>query len=149
VVKPASSVALACATARAVPQREAFVEDLIVPARLVIGVQEEVTVALDHAGHEGRPGKVDHLRTGGRREVGAGGGDPVALHQHLPAGMDLASVEHAVGLEQDRRGGVGDRGRGHRQQSHHPAHAKAPFPSPSPLRRQGPIFLTQSETPRG
>jgi hypothetical protein len=38
------------------PKGERFVKDLIVPQGLVIGVEEKVGMALDHAWNEGGPG---------------------------------------------------------------------------------------------
>ena len=97
-MKPASSVALALRDGARGAQRERLVQHLIVPARLVIGVQEQMAVPLDHPGHQRVAGQVDHLRAGGGGQVRADRGDPVALDQHLPAGMDLAvdAVEHAA-----------------------------------------------------
>ena len=42
-------------------QRERLVQHLIVPQRLVVGVEEEVRMALDHAGHQGGAGQVDRF----------------------------------------------------------------------------------------
>ncbi len=96
-------------------QREAFVEHLIVPARLVIGVEEEVAVAFDQAGYQRIAGQVDHLCVGRDGEVGPGGDDPVAFDQYLPADVDRLPVEDAIGLEQGGGGGGERRGREHQR----------------------------------
>ena len=81
-------------------------EYLVVPARLVVRVEEKVTVPLDHAGHQGRAGKVDRLRIDRDRQIRSDRDDPVLGDEHLPAGMDLAvdAVEYAHGLQQQRNG---------------------------------------------
>ena len=85
-------------------QRERLVQHLIVPQGLVVGVEEEVRMALDHAGHQGRAGQVDDPGAGGRGEVGPGRGDPVAVDQHRPAFVRarIDAVEHPRGAEEDR-----------------------------------------------
>ena len=92
-------------------QRERLVQHLIVPLGLVVRVEEEVRMALDHAGHQGRARKVDRARAGGSGEVRADRRDPVALDQHRPAFMRcrIDPVEHPRGAEEE---GVGERRRG-------------------------------------
>ena len=52
---------------------------LVVPGRLVIRVQEQMPVPLDHAGHQRVARQIDHLHAGGDRQVRANRGDLVAL----------------------------------------------------------------------
>ena len=114
VVKPAIERPLGLDDGAGGAQRERLVQHLIVPQGLVVGVQEEVRMALDHAGHQRCAGKVDGPRAGGRGEVRADRGDPVAVDEHLPALVRLRvdAVEHARGAEEER---IGGRGRGEAQ----------------------------------
>ena len=96
MVKPAVKRALGVVDRAGGAQRQRLVEHLIVPQGLVIGVEEEVAVALDQPGHEGRAGKVDHPGAGGSGEIGPGRDDAVAVDQHLPAGVHRIAVEHAA-----------------------------------------------------
>ena len=85
-------------------QRQRLVQHLIVPARLVVGMEEEVAVPLDHPRHQRVAGQVDGARAGGNGEVGADRDDAVAAHQDLPAGVGLAvdAVEHRGRAQQER-----------------------------------------------
>ena len=95
-------------------QRERLVQHLIVPQGLVVGMQEQVRMALDHSGHQRSAGEVDRARAGGRGQVRADRGNPVAVDQHRPALVRLRidAVEHPRGAEEDR---IGGRGRGEAQ----------------------------------
>jgi hypothetical protein len=115
-------------------QRKRLVQHLIVPAGLVIRMEEQVSVPLDHPRHQRLAGQVDDLGVGGRGQVRPDRGDAVALDQNLPAGMRLAvhPVEYARGLQQHRllrRLGGGEGGRRpeqHRQYKSQPAHGFLP-----------------------
>ena len=85
-------------------ERQRLLEHLVVPGGLVVGVEEEVGVALDQpgqkcgAGQLDPPGAVrDRHRVGGPR-----GGDPLAVDDDHPAVVDRLAVEHPVG---DQDGG--------------------------------------------
>ena len=95
-----------------------FAQHLVVPARLVIGVKEQVRMALDHARHQGHAGQVDHPRARRRCHVRARRLDPFPTHQHRPAvvRMRVDAVEDAGGAEQDRLLGQGRRARQEHQQ---------------------------------
>lgn len=73
-------------------------------------------MTLDHAWHEGRAGKFDHLRPRGRGDIGTSGGDAVALDEHGPAFMRyrVHTVEDAGRAEEKS---VGGRGRAQTQDS--------------------------------
>ncbi len=104
-------------------QRQCLVQDLIVPRRLVIGVEEKVAVALDHAGHQRRAGQVDDPRAGRRRQVRPDGSDALAVDEHLPPrvrrGVD--PVEHLRRAQEDRLG-HGRRGEQERGGAEGPLH---------------------------
>ena len=82
-------------------QRQRLVQHLIVPQRLVIGMEEEVRMALDHARDQGLAGQVDDPGAGRRGDVRPDGLDLVALDQHRPALVRLRihPVEDARGAE--------------------------------------------------
>ena len=98
-------------------ERERLMQDLIVPERLVVRVQEEVRVPLDHAGHEGGAGQLDGAGARGGREVRPRRSDLVALYEYRPAFVRLRvhAVEHASGVEEE---GVGERRNGGKQRHH-------------------------------
>ena len=89
-------------------QRERLVKHLIVPQGLVVRVEEEVRMALDHSGHQRRAGKIDHARAGGRGEVRAGGGDAVAVDQHRPAFVGLRVTPSNTRAGRSRIGSASD-----------------------------------------
>jgi hypothetical protein len=80
-------------------------------------MEEEVRMALDHPGHEGRAGQFDDASACWRSDIGTGRNDAVAVDEHRPAfvGLRVHSIEHTRGLQQDR---LRERGRseGERQQ---------------------------------
>ncbi len=104
MVKPAKSVLSRVDHRACGAQGERLVEHLIVPQCLIVRVEEEVRMALDHPGHEGGAGEVDYLRAGGGGEVRPGGRDAVAVDEHRPAfvGTGVHPVEYACGAQQDR-----------------------------------------------
>ena len=104
MVKPASSVRSRLDDRPGGAQRERLVQHLIVPQGLVVGVEEEVRMALDHSREQGRAGQIDDLGAGRCGEVGPGCGDAVALDQHRPAGVRarIDAVEDPGGAEEDR-----------------------------------------------
>ena len=65
-------------------QRDGFVQHLIVPTRLVIRMQEQMTVTLDQARNERRVGKSD-FACSGVGHVAAGSDDAIAFDEHAPA----------------------------------------------------------------
>ena len=90
-------------------QRQAFVRHLIVPGSFVVGVQHNVRMAFDKAGHQRRAGEFDYVRAYGvdaRR--GSGGVDTVAFYEDQPIVMRRFAVEDVGGLQQSY--GFGDRG---------------------------------------
>jgi malate synthase len=109
-------------------KRERLLQHLIVPARLVIGVEEEVGMALDHAGHQGHSGQVDHPDAGRSLDAGAGGLDPVAADEDRPAGVrpGVDSVEDQSGAEQQVLG-EGRTGEAEKEQGEKEAHDKGPI----------------------
>ena len=99
-------------------QRQRLVEDLIVPRRFVVGVQQQVRVALDESGHESQPAQLDHAGAGrtGDRCRGPGGADAVAVDDDFPAGLHALAVEHALGAQHEGGARLGRRRRGQRGQ---------------------------------
>ena len=86
-------------------QRQRLAQHLIVPARLIIGVEEEMAVALDHPRHQGHAWQVEHPRAVRNGEVRPDRLDPFAADQHLPAFVRprVDAVEHPRGTEQQGR----------------------------------------------
>ncbi len=80
-------------------ERQRLVQDLVVPELLIVGVKEQMRVALDQPGHERCAGKVDDAgaaRRGNRRSHGA---NAIAVNHDRPA-----LVRHRVhAVEQARR----------------------------------------------
>ena len=83
-------------------ESEWLVEDLIVPQGLVVWVEEEMRVALDHAWHDGRAGKVDDASSGRTREVRSDCGDTVAVYEDAPSFVHGCAVKDASGAEEKR-----------------------------------------------
>ena len=100
----------------AIAQR--LLQDLIVPKRLIVGVQEEVRMRVDQSRQQREAGEADGFGVAGcaHRARGANGGDAVALHEHDPARVRrfAARVEYAVGPKQHC---VNRRGRHERRES--------------------------------
>jgi len=84
-----------------------LLQHLIVPQRLVIGVQQQMGVQVHQARDQGLAGQIDHLDTGGRGHSrgGAGRHDALALDQHHPTGMDRLVRRPDLGWPQQDRGG--------------------------------------------
>ena len=84
----------------------------------VPGMEEEMDVGIDQAGHQGRVPKIDGFDSGGVLDGRAGGDDLFPLDQDLARGKDAAAfnVEQARSVKNDR---VSCRGR-LRQCSRHP-----------------------------
>ena len=105
-------------------QRQRLVQHLIVPRRLVVGMQEQVAVALDQPRHQGGAGQIDDAAPGRRGEVRPDGSDAVFVDQHLPAGVWLCvdAVEDLRRAQQHRRrrggGGCDQQGGGERGPLH-------------------------------
>src|SRR5262245_20953135 len=79
-------------------QRESLVHHLIVPGSFVVGVQQNVRMALDESGHERGSGEVDHVRTRSI-DVWASGFDAVAADAYRPPFVHCFAVKNASGLE--------------------------------------------------
>jgi hypothetical protein len=99
-------------------QRQRLAQHLIVPARFVIGMEEEVRMALDHPRHQGRARQVHDAGPGRRGKVRPRRLDPVAAHQHLPALVrrGIHPVEDPRRAKQDERFGPRLRGGLRREQ---------------------------------
>ncbi len=78
------------------------------------GVEEEVDVGVDEAGHEGAVAEVDDLGTGGVGDVRGDLGDAVAGDEDLGGGDEAAGgdVEHVGGAQDDDLPGFGELGGG-------------------------------------
>jgi len=83
-------------------ERERLVQHLVVPGRLVVGVEQEVRVSLDQPGEQRRARERDpaHGRWRGERSGRSGRGDAFAAHEHRPSFAHVGTVEHPVGHEQ-------------------------------------------------
>ena len=77
-------------------KRQRFVQYLIVPLGLVIGMEEQVAVPLDHAGEQGLARQRHRLGIW-RGHVRPGGFDLAGANQDLPAGVQHGAVEHRIG----------------------------------------------------
>ena len=75
-------------------ERERFFQDLIVPGRLVVRMQEDVRVSLDEPGEERRARQIDSLGVGrgGEGLVGTGADDPLAANEDSPPLVCLRCV---------------------------------------------------------
>jgi hypothetical protein len=93
-------------------KRQRLVQHLVVPRGLVVRMQKQMRMALDHPGHQRRSFEVDACAASGQREGirKASGRDPVAANQHGPPLVHVESVEDPIGEQQSRGGGVGPRG---------------------------------------
>ena len=88
-------------------QAERLLEDLILPGRLVVGVEQDVGVGVDQAGQEPGVAEVDHfgglpLQLVRRSDLR----DPVAFDQHRHAvarGVGV-SIDQVRRLDQDALG---------------------------------------------
>ena len=89
------------------PQRQRLLQDLIVPRRLVVGVQQDVRMGVDQARQQGRPRQIDRLRVGRGLDVSGRPDrrDPRAADEHEPAlvGRAVARVEDPVRPQQEAR----------------------------------------------
>ena len=68
------------------------------------GMEEEMDVGIDQAGHQGGVAQIDGLGSSGMVDGGAGGDDLLPFDQHLSGGKHAAGfdVEQARGMENDR-----------------------------------------------
>ena len=82
---------------------ERLMQDLIVPEGFVVGMEEEMGMALDHARHQRRTGQVDGLGTGRSGEVGPNRRNAIAVDEHAPTfvGLRINAVEDTRGAEQE------------------------------------------------
>ena len=87
-------------------QRQRLAQHLVVPARLVVGMQQQVRVSLDQAGHQRRALSAMVRAPGGSGDRGGRTSrlDALAADHHDPAGVRRLAVEHAIGLQDERRG---------------------------------------------
>ena len=84
-------------------QRLRFEEHLIVPARLVVGVQQDVRVRVDEPGQERHAGEIDLDRAaGGDGRRGTGRLDARAADEDRPAVAHGLAVEDSGWFEQIR-----------------------------------------------
>jgi hypothetical protein len=107
-------------------ERERLVQHLIVPQRLVVRMEEEVRMALDHPRHERRSGQLDDACARRRFDRRPRGRNLVALDQHGPVLVSprIDAVEHARRL-QDQSVGKSGRGRAqHRGEQQLPDHRR-------------------------
>ena len=67
------------------------------------GMEEEMHVGVDQAGHQRRVAQIDGLRSGGMGDGRAGGNDLLSFDQDLPGGKHAAAfdIEQARGMEND------------------------------------------------
>ena len=72
-------------------QGEALVHHLVVPRGLVVGVEQNVRVAFDQAGQQGRAGQVDHLGVGGVDGGGGTGGLDASRRARAPPSLRARS----------------------------------------------------------
>jgi hypothetical protein len=81
-------------------QRQRFARDLIVPARFVVGVKENVRVAFDKSRRQRRARQVHQrcARVGDRRSR-TRGVDAAVLHPYRPSVMHRLAIEHPGGSE--------------------------------------------------
>ena len=90
--------------ARAMRRPSDSLQHLIVPRRLVVGMQEHVRVPLDQPGQQRRAGKIGHRRAGRRiADAGPGRLDPVAPDTNGPAFVHGLAVENAGGFQHHGR----------------------------------------------
>ncbi len=76
-------------------------EDLVVPGGFVVGMEEEVGVAFDHAGEQGFAGQVDYCRVSRCWDGGADCFDFVAADQDGPTfvGLGIDAIEDPGGFQ--------------------------------------------------
>ena len=121
-------------------------QHLIVPLRLIVRVEEQVRMALDHARHESRSGKLDGAGAGRCDDVQANGGDAIVNDYHHPSLVRrrIDPVEHSGGAEEEgvgeyRRGGAEAEQQGGARAKVHKVHG------PTPARARGaPVGGVQS-----
>ena len=111
MVIPAASVARRVRHRAGDAEAERLLQHLIVPQRLVVGVQEEMRVPLDEARDERRSRERDPLGAGRRRHARLGTHrlDPLprTTTTHPRSGRVGRAVPHGVGRQHDGAGGVG------------------------------------------
>ena len=92
-------------------EAERLLQHLVVPQRLVVGMQEEMRVPLDEPGNGASylAASIRSRRPAPRPGLGADGGDRVPLDQHHPAALRRVgdAVPHRVGHQERRRSAVG------------------------------------------
>ena len=88
------------------PQRERFLEHLIVPHRFVVRVEQYVGVRVDQTWQQGHPGQLDRAGVVGRLDLGfwANSTDRLPIHDNNPAvvGFECDPIPHARWLKHDR-----------------------------------------------
>ena len=84
-------------------QRERLVRDLEFPRRFVVGMQQDVRMALDEAGRQRQAREIDHSRIGsGNVRRRAGCLDALAGRAYRPSFVHRLAVEDARGPKDDR-----------------------------------------------
>ncbi len=102
-------------------QSQTFAGYLIVPHRFVIGMEQDVGMALYQARHQGGVGEIDHAATGDI-DGGACGFYLVAFYADSPAFMHRGAVEDSCRAEDGDGGGLRAGGSGEQYEeegSHH------------------------------
>ena len=82
----------------------AFLQHLIVPRHLVIGVKQQMAVAFDEAGQQGLAGQGDALGIGWGGKIRPHRHDAPIIDQHLPARVHRLPIPHPIGRYQHGRG---------------------------------------------
>src|SRR5262249_36527638 len=83
-------------------QRQAFMQHLIVPKRLIVRMQHDMRVALDEPWQKRSGGKIDDLRAIAVDACGGScGRNALAVHSYGPALLHLFPIEYAGGSKND------------------------------------------------
>lgn len=115
------------------PQRQRLVQHLRIPLCLIVRVEEQVAMTLDHAGNEGCAGQVDDPRAGRYGQRRSDRLDPVAADQYLPPAMRRGAdgIEHRIWPQQQARLHLRRRGTRARQNHEHEEQFAKHSPTPS------------------
>jgi len=112
-------------------------ENLVIPRSFVVGMEEQVRVAFDHAGHHGFAGQVDYCCISGCWERGTDRFDFVTADQDGPTfvGLGIDAIEDARGLQKVCR--ICGRRRGPQRETQRRTEAHSAVPSDPPVRDGG------------
>jgi hypothetical protein len=84
-------------------ESEALVFHLIIPGSFAIGMQQDMGMPFDKAGHEGERSKIDDGRSWGGHPGGrADAIDPITFHKNGPTLLKLVSIKDASRLQEKR-----------------------------------------------